>query len=84
MNDQVCMSTRCGVVKNGVIVFTDDNHLTASFSRSVAPVLGARIASALGWTTRDSVRAGGVGRFLPILRVAGHSPGKIIEGRKSP
>jgi hypothetical protein len=46
MNDQVCASARCGVVRNGVVVFTDDNHLTASFSRSVAPVLGARIAAA--------------------------------------
>jgi hypothetical protein len=48
MNDQICATTRCGVVRNGVVVFTDDNHLTASFSRSVAPVLGARLAVALG------------------------------------
>ncbi len=47
MNDQICTTPRCGVVKNGTIVFTDDNHLTAAFSRSVAPVLGARVASAL-------------------------------------
>jgi hypothetical protein len=36
------------VVRNGVVVFTDDNHLTPSFSRSVAPVLGARLSAALG------------------------------------
>ena len=48
MNDQICASHECGVVRNGVVVFTDDNHLTASFSRSLAPVLGARIAAALG------------------------------------
>jgi hypothetical protein len=47
MNDQICATTRCGVVRNGVIVFTDDNHLTASFTRSVAPVLGARLDDAL-------------------------------------
>jgi peptidoglycan/LPS O-acetylase OafA/YrhL len=47
MNDQICASTRCGVIRNGVVVFTDDNHLTASFSRSVAPVLGERLAAAL-------------------------------------
>jgi peptidoglycan/LPS O-acetylase OafA/YrhL len=47
MNDQICPNRRCGVVRNGVIVFTDDNHLTASFSRSVAPVLGARLAAVL-------------------------------------
>ena len=45
MNDQICASARCGVVRNRVVVFTDDNHLTASFSRSVAPVLGARLAA---------------------------------------
>ncbi len=47
MNDQICPTKRCGVVKNGVIVFTDDNHLTASFTRSVAPVLDARLDAAL-------------------------------------
>ncbi len=45
MNDQICDSARCAVVKNGVIIFTDDNHLTASFSRSVGPVLGERLES---------------------------------------
>jgi SGNH domain (fused to AT3 domains) len=44
MNDQLCDTPRCGVVRNGAIVFTDDNHLTASFSRSIAPTLGRRIA----------------------------------------
>ncbi|MFL5605318.1 MAG: acyltransferase family protein [Gemmatimonadaceae bacterium] len=47
MNDQICSTRSCGVIRNGVVVFTDDNHLTASFSRSVAPVLGARLAAAL-------------------------------------
>ena len=37
---------RCPVVKNGTVVFTDDNHLTASFSRSVGSILGARLAVA--------------------------------------
>jgi hypothetical protein len=48
LNDQVCDAPRCAAVRQGVIVFTDDNHLTASFSRSVAPVLGARLDAALG------------------------------------
>ncbi len=47
MNDQICASERCQVTRNGIIVFTDDNHLTASFSRSVAPVLGARLEAAV-------------------------------------
>lgn len=47
MNDQLCDTPRCQVVRNGAIVFTDDNHLTASFSRSIAPVLGQRVADAM-------------------------------------
>jgi peptidoglycan/LPS O-acetylase OafA/YrhL len=48
MNDQICATTRCSVVRNGLVVFTDDNHLTASFSRSIAPALGTRLARATG------------------------------------
>ncbi|MEP6835191.1 MAG: acyltransferase family protein [Gemmatimonas sp.] len=46
MNDQVCWSTPCSVMRNGVVVFTDDNHLTVTFSRSVANVFGQRVADA--------------------------------------
>ena len=55
MNDQLCDLPRCQVVRNGVVVFTDDNHLTASFSRSIAPVLGQRVAAAM--TDRTVPRA---------------------------
>ena len=48
MNDQICPTASCAVMRNGVIVFTDDNHLTASFSRSVGGVLGDRVAAAAG------------------------------------
>jgi hypothetical protein len=54
MNDQICAAPRCGVIRNGAVVFADDNHLTATFSRSVAPVLGERLAVALG--PRDNRR----------------------------
>ncbi|MDB4912614.1 MAG: acyltransferase 3 [Gemmatimonadetes bacterium] len=47
MNDQICASRRCAPVRGGVVVFTDDNHLTATFSRSVAPALEARLDTAL-------------------------------------
>jgi peptidoglycan/LPS O-acetylase OafA/YrhL len=46
MNDQVCQGSRCGVTRGRVVVFTDDNHLTASFTRSLAPVLGPRVQAA--------------------------------------
>jgi len=47
MNDQICSTAACPVIRNGAVVFTDDNHLTASFSRTLAPVLGARLAGAI-------------------------------------
>ena len=46
MNDQICAAPRCSVIRNGVVMFTDDNHLTASFTRSLAPVLGQRLDAA--------------------------------------
>jgi SGNH domain (fused to AT3 domains) len=48
MNDRICDAPRCAVVRNGAVVFTDDNHLTATFSRTLAPALGERIAAAMG------------------------------------
>jgi peptidoglycan/LPS O-acetylase OafA/YrhL len=48
LNDRICATPRCDVQRDGLILFTDDNHLTASFTRSLAPVLGARLASAFG------------------------------------
>lgn len=47
MNDEICPTARCGVMRTGIVMFSDDNHLTASFSRSLAPVLGERLATAL-------------------------------------
>jgi hypothetical protein len=53
MTDQICPTAICQVIRNGVIVFTDDNHLTASFSRSLGPVFGARISAATGQLGRE-------------------------------
>ncbi len=47
MNDVICPTAMCPVARGGMVMFTDDNHLTASFTRSLAPVLGARVAAAL-------------------------------------
>jgi len=57
MNDQLCDIPRCQVVRNGTIVYTDDNHLTASFSRSIATVLGQRIADAMSAPVATGVLA---------------------------
>ena len=45
--DEVCSAPRCAVVRDGLVVFTDNNHLTASFTRTEAGNLGARIDAAL-------------------------------------
>jgi peptidoglycan/LPS O-acetylase OafA/YrhL len=53
MNDQICNSARCPVTRGKTIIFTDDNHLTASFSKSMAPVLGTRLEAALDQLARQ-------------------------------
>jgi hypothetical protein len=47
MNDRVCATARCPVIQRGNIVFRDDDHLTATFSRAEAAVLGERIVARL-------------------------------------
>ncbi|MGV3707966.1 MAG: acyltransferase family protein [Gemmatimonas sp.] len=46
MNDQVCGSAPCKVEQGSLVVYTDDNHLTYEFSRSLATRFGTRIAVA--------------------------------------
>ncbi len=36
----VCPAMPCQVVRDGMILFRDNHHLTATFSRSLAPILG--------------------------------------------
>ncbi|MEP6638490.1 MAG: acyltransferase family protein [Chloroflexota bacterium] len=48
LTDRVCVGEgRCPVVVNGLIVYRDIAHLTATFSRSLAPALGVAIAAVL-------------------------------------
>ena len=45
LTDRICVGAgSCPVVVNGMIVYRDMSHLTAVFSRSLAPALGAAIA----------------------------------------
>ena len=39
LNDNICGEGLCPVQRDGVIVYRDSNHLTASFARSLAPAL---------------------------------------------
>lgn len=47
MTDRICSTRPCPVVQRGNVVFRDGDHLTASFSRAEAPVLGKRIMRAV-------------------------------------
>lgn len=57
MNDRICATDRCQVRNDDIVFFTDDNHLTASFSRSMASVFGDRIEAALDRLTSGGVAA---------------------------
>jgi hypothetical protein len=47
--DAVCDTERCPPVIGNVLVYMDDNHLTATYSTSMADVLASRIEEGLGW-----------------------------------
>jgi peptidoglycan/LPS O-acetylase OafA/YrhL len=44
LTSRICVDEPCSVVVNGMIVYRDFGHLTATFSRSLAPALGTAIA----------------------------------------
>jgi peptidoglycan/LPS O-acetylase OafA/YrhL len=46
MTDAVCQDGRCPMVIGNVVVWRDRGHLTATYSRTLATVLAARIAGA--------------------------------------
>ena len=47
MSDQLCVDDRCPAVIGGVLVYVDNHHMTATYSRSVAPALGRAIDHAM-------------------------------------
>jgi len=49
LTDAVCEVDICPVVEGNVLVYHDEHHLTASYSRSMAPELGRRLGPILGW-----------------------------------
>lgn len=52
MADRLCDRGQCSVVRRGAIVFRDDDHLSATFSRAEAPELGRRIGAAVAQLAR--------------------------------
>ena len=47
LGDQVCGAGSCETERGRMVLFSDDNHLTRSFSQSLAAVLGERLEAAL-------------------------------------
>jgi hypothetical protein len=50
LTKRVCVGSPCAVVVNGMIVYRDIGHLTATYARSLAPALDGAIARLLGIT----------------------------------
>jgi hypothetical protein len=50
MNDRVCPAgaARCATERDGMVLYSDDDHLSATFARSLAGVLGERLTTAVG------------------------------------
>jgi peptidoglycan/LPS O-acetylase OafA/YrhL len=49
MNDQVCPMSQCTTMRGGVVLYTDDDHITATFAESLSDVLGQRIDRAVAY-----------------------------------
>jgi SGNH domain (fused to AT3 domains) len=48
-NDVVCgmAPAPCATERDGVVLYTDDNHITKTFSRSLSVPIGERLAEAI-------------------------------------
>ncbi|WP_336082752.1 SGNH hydrolase domain-containing protein [Nocardia sp. SSK8] len=49
LSDAVCEPTRCLVEEGNILIYHDEHHLTASYSRSLAGPLGRELRPLLGW-----------------------------------
>jgi hypothetical protein len=47
LNDRICAATRCSSVVGGVLVYFDGSHLTATYSRTLAPYLAGSLRNSL-------------------------------------
>jgi SGNH domain (fused to AT3 domains) len=48
ISDAVCDAVRCPAVVGNVLVYLDDNHLTATYATSMSSLLQSRVEDALG------------------------------------
>lgn len=61
LNDYFCTETTCPAIIGGVIVYADFNHMTATFSRSLAPFLEPYVLESLPpekWGDREVAGSG--------------------------
>lgn len=49
LSDALCERDVCAVAEGNVLIYHDEHHLTASYSRSLAPELGRHLSPILGW-----------------------------------
>ena len=47
--DHICTETVCPPEIGNVIVYLDDNHLSASYARTLGPIVSLEFPAALGW-----------------------------------
>ena len=47
LNGYICDQSVCPAMKNGVVRYSDSNHLSVAFSASLAPVLSNHLTAAI-------------------------------------
>ena len=47
LTDQFCPNRMCNTITDGVVMYRDEHHITSTFARKLAPVLGQRLDSLL-------------------------------------
>ncbi|MEB4615433.1 acyltransferase family protein, partial [Leucobacter sp. M11] len=57
LSERFCSAERCFAVVGGVPVYFDADHLSRSFSQSLAPALGAKLSEAIGVPLAEPLRA---------------------------
>ncbi len=49
LSDLLCTATECPPVIGNVLVYLDNNHLTATYARTMSPVVGPEVGRLMGW-----------------------------------
>lgn len=57
MTDAICPDGLCQAERNGMVVFRDSQHLTATFARSLGPFLAQQLSGAAGYRIQADAQA---------------------------